>query len=202
MQKRVVVLLLDSFGIGASEDAKDFGDLGANTLGNIAKACFNNLADSNDRKGALKLPNLEGLGLGLSALKAAHELPLGFDSQPKLIGAYAYAKELSSAKDTISGHWEMMGAPVLFEWGYFKDKNNSFPKEILDEIMNKTKIKGYLGNCHASGTEIIKDLGEKHLETLYPIFTLQRIQCFKSLCMKKSLGLIIYTSFVKKCLKF
>lgn len=198
----MVILLLDSFGIGASEDAKDFGDLGANTLGNIAKACFNNLADSNDRSGALKLPYLESLGLGLSALKAANELPLGFQSQPNLIGAYAYAQELSSAKDTISGHWEMMGAPVLFEWGYFKDKTHSFPKEILDEIVRKTKIKGYLGNCHASGTEIIKDLGEKHLETLYPIFTLQQIQCFKSLRMKKGLGWITYTLFVKKRFKF
>ncbi|MGL2532142.1 phosphopentomutase [Helicobacter pylori] len=189
MQKRVVILLLDSFGIGASEDAKDFGDLGANTLGNIAKACFNNLADSNDRNGALKLPYLESLGLGLSALEAANELPLGFELKPNLIGAYTYAQELSSAKDTISGHWEMMGAPVLFEWGYFKDKTHSFPKEILDEIVRKTKIKGYLGNCHASGTEIIKDLGEKHLETLYPIFYTSADSVFQIAAHEEKFGL-------------
>lgn len=130
MQKRVVILLLDSFGIGASEDAKDFGDLGANTLGNIAKACFNNLADSNDRSGALKLPYLESLGLGLSALEAANELPLGFQSQPNLIGAYTYAQELSSAKDTISGHWEMMARPFFLNGGILKTKPIRFLKKF------------------------------------------------------------------------
>lgn len=70
----------------------------------------------------------------------------------------------------IFGYWEMMGVFVFFEWGYFKDKNNFFFKEILDEIACKIKIKGYLGNCYVFGIEIIKDLGEKYLEILYFIF--------------------------------
>lgn len=70
----------------------------------------------------------------------------------------------------IFGYWEMMGAFVFFEWGYFKDKIYLFFKEILDEIMYKIKIKGYLGNCYVLGIEIIKDLGEKYLEILYFIF--------------------------------
>ncbi|WP_104748090.1 phosphopentomutase [Helicobacter cetorum] len=189
MQKRVIILLLDSFGIGASEDAQNFDDLGANTLGNIAKACFNNLANSKERNGTLKLPNLESLGLGLSALKATNELPLGFNPNPNLRGAYAYAQELSSAKDTISGHWEMMGVPVLFEWGYFENQTNSFPQDLLDEIIRKTKIKGYLGNCHASGTEIIKNLGEKHLETLYPIFYTSADSVFQIAAHEEKFGL-------------
>lgn len=71
------------------------------------------------REGALCLPNLEKLGLGLATQQSSGELPVGFDPNPKLIGGYAYAKEISSGKDTPSGHWEIAGVPVLFDWGYF-----------------------------------------------------------------------------------
>ena len=88
----------------------------------------------------------------------------------ELIGAYGYAAELSSGKDTPSGHWEMAGVPVLFDWGYFSDKTNSFPQELLDRIVARAQLPGYLGNCHSSGTVILDELGEEHIRTGKPIF--------------------------------
>ncbi|MCC7200225.1 MAG: phosphopentomutase, partial [Gammaproteobacteria bacterium] len=84
-------------------------------------------------------------------------------------GAWGVARERSTGKDTISGHWEMAGQPVLFEWGYFRHREDSMPGELLDELARRTGVPGFLGNCHASGTQIIEDQGERHLRTLKPI---------------------------------
>ncbi|MEL0630981.1 phosphopentomutase, partial [Psychromonas aquatilis] len=77
--------------------------------------------------------------------------PMGLDESIEPNSAYGHAQEISTGKDTTSGHWEITGAPVLYECGYFKEKQNSFPKALLDHIVERTGISGYLGNCHSSG---------------------------------------------------
>lgn len=125
--KRAFIMVLDSFGIGATEDAERFGDVGADTLGHIAEACAKGEAD-HGRKGPLNLPNLTRLGLAKAHEGSTGFIPAGMDGNAEVIGAYAWAHEMSSGKDTPSGHWEIAGVPVLFEWGYFSDHENSFRK--------------------------------------------------------------------------
>ena len=186
--KRAIVLVMDSFGIGATEDADKFGDKGANTIGHIAKACAEGKANTG-REGVLKLPVLSSLGLAHAAMESAGEFPAGMETDVDIIGAYGHAKELSSGKDTPSGHWEMMGVPVLFEWGYFKDLENSFPQELLDAIMAKADIPGFLGNCHSSGTTILEQLGEEHMQTGKPIFYTSADSVFQIACHEETFGL-------------
>ena len=166
--KRAMVLVLDSFGIGASEDAGKFGDEGANTLLSIARECAAGRCEDG-RSGKLNLPNLQSLGLGAACtLSCGDEVPFATDVRTDG-GAWGFAAELSTAKDTTSGHWEMMGVPVLFDWGYFRDRENSFPTALIDALVEKADLSGVLGNCIASGTDIIKRLGEEHLATGKPI---------------------------------
>lgn len=106
--KRVFIMVLDSFGIGGAEDAKRFGDEGSDTLDHIAQACARGQTDQG-RSGALYLPNLNRLGLGKAAEVSTGKFPKGLDKEAKIIGAYAYASEISSGKDTPSGHWEIAG---------------------------------------------------------------------------------------------
>ncbi|MDN6632832.1 MAG: phosphopentomutase, partial [Enterobacterales bacterium] len=134
--KRTFIMVLDSFGIGASEDAERFGDVGSDTLGHIADACARGEADIG-RKGPLTLPNLSRLGLGKAAEESTGRFPQGLDKNADIIGAYGYASELSSGKDTPSGHWEIAGVPVLFDWGYFSEHENSFPQELLDILVKR-----------------------------------------------------------------
>lgn len=181
-------MMLDSFGIGGAEDAEKFGDLGANTLGNIAERCFHGLAEEN-RTGLLHLPNMEKMGLGLAMQQSCGELPLGFQANPELIGGYAVAKEISSGKDTTSGHWEVAGVPVLFDWGLFPDKQQSFPLALLDAIVKKANLAGYLGNCHSSGTVILDELGEQHIQTGLPIFYTSADSVFQIACHEQHFGL-------------
>lgn len=186
--KRVFIMMLDSFGIGYAEDAEKFGDKGADTLGHIAQRCAEGLADEKERSGKLKLPNLEKLGLGLAARESAGRLPAGFNPNPSLIGGYAFAKEISSGKDTPSGHWEVAGVPVLFDWGYFPQLENSFPQDLLERIVEKAKIPGYLGNCHSSGTVILDKLGEEHMRTGKPIFYTSVDSVFQIACHEETFG--------------
>ncbi|OOF09362.1 MULTISPECIES: phosphopentomutase [Salinivibrio] len=187
--KRAIVLVLDSFGIGATEDAVKFGDQGANTLGHIAQACAKGEADNADRSGPLSLPNLTKLGLGKACEESSGYFPEGLDANAEIIGAYAHAKELSSGKDTPSGHWEIAGVPVLFDWGYFTDQTNSFPQALLDRIVERAKLPGYLGNCHASGTQVLDDLGEEHMKTGKPIFYTSADSVFQIACHEETYGL-------------
>ncbi len=186
--KRVFIIVLDSFGIGASTDSKHFGDQGADTLGNIAAACARGEANIG-RKGLLMLPNLSRLGLIKAAQASTGKSPQGLDSNVVIIGAYAYASEISSGKDTLSGHWEIAGVPVLFEWGYFKDLHHSFPKELLDTLVKRANLPGYLGNCHSSGTVIIDQLGVEHMKTGKPIFYTSADSVFQIACHEKTFGL-------------
>ncbi|MFS2222892.1 phosphopentomutase [Pantoea sp. B65] len=186
--KRVFIMVLDSFGIGASKDADKFGDQGSDTLGHIAEACFNGEADIG-RKGPLQLPNLSALGLGKAAEESTGKFPPGLDKNADIIGAYAYASELSSGKDTPSGHWEIAGVPVLFDWGYFSDKQNSFPQALLDKLVKRANLPGYLGNCHSSGTVVLDQLGEEHMKTGKPIFYTSADSVFQIACHEQTFGL-------------
>ena len=186
--KRVFIMMLDSFGIGYAEDADKFGDKGADTLGHIAQWCAAGKADEKGRAGKLKLPNLEKLGLGLAAQQSSGNLPAGFEANPDLIGGYVFAKEISSGKDTPSGHWEIAGVPVLFDWGYFPKLTDTFPQELLERIVEKAKIPGYLGNCHSSGTVILDELGEEHMRTGKPIFYTSVDSVFQIACHEETFG--------------
>lgn len=180
---RAIILVLDSFGIGASEDADRFGDVGSNTLGNIAR-----VRASSD-KGPLQLPNLAKLGLFHAGMESAGEFPSGVDTDVDIKGAYGYAEELSSGKDTPSGHWEIAGVPVLFDWGYFTGKANTFPKELLDKLIERAELPGVIGNCHASGTTIIAELGDEHVRTGKPIVYTSADSVFQVACHEEAFGL-------------
>jgi phosphopentomutase len=167
---RAIIAVLDSVGIGAADDAAQFGDQGANTLGHIAAACAAGAADrSGLRSGPLKLPNLSELGLGLAAELSAGEVPAGLETPHMPKGLWGCAGELSRGRDTPSGHWEIAGVPVTFEWGYFPRKVPTFPNWLTDKLIYKAGLPGILGNCHASGTVIIEQLGEEHIRTGKPI---------------------------------
>lgn len=187
--KRVFIMMLDSFGIGYTEDAEKFGDKGSNTLGHIAKHCAEGKADDHRRSGTLKLPNMNKLGLGLAAKESCGEYPAGLAEDVPLAGGYCHAKEISSGKDTPSGHWEVAGVPVLFDWGYFPEHQNSFPQELLDKIVKRANLKGYLGNCHSSGTVILDELGEEHMRTGLPIFYTSADSVFQIACHEETYGL-------------
>ncbi|MCL6351688.1 phosphopentomutase [Pectobacterium polaris] len=186
--KRAYIMVLDSFGIGSSADAERFGDVGSDTLGHIAQACAAGTADKG-RSGKLHLPNLSRLGLGKAAEASTGAFPPGLDENADIIGAYAHASEISSGKDTPSGHWEIAGVPVLFDWGYFKDEENSFPQELLDKLVKRANLPGYLGNCHSSGTVILDQLAEEHMKTGKPIFYTSADSVFQIACHEETFGL-------------
>lgn len=188
MKKRVFILVLDSFGIGHAPDAEKFGDVGANTLGHIAKWCAEH-RKKDGKPHLLTLPHLSQLGLGVAAQEASGEFPIGLDEKAPLIGSYGYASELSSGKDTPSGHWEIAGVPVLFDWGYFSEHKNSFPPELLENIVKKANLSGYLGNCHSSGTVILDELGEEHMKTGKPIFYTSADSVFQIAAHEETYGL-------------
>jgi len=147
MQKafsRVIVIVLDSAGVGALPDAEKYGDAGASTLGNIARAV-----------GGLKLPNLESFGLGnIGPIQ-------GVDPVAEPRACFGKMAEKSPGKDTTTGHWELMGLPLDRPFPVFPD---GFGPEIVNPFSVKTG-RGVLGNKTASGTQIIEELGPEHLET-------------------------------------
>ncbi|KPU82983.1 phosphopentomutase [Psychromonas sp. PRT-SC03] len=196
--KRTVILLLDSFGVGATDDADKFvgsladgttfNDIGANTLAHIAECCAKGEANKG-RNGPLHLPNMNKLGIGQACFESSGIFPAGLDANVIPKAAFGHAKELSTAKDTSSGHWEITGVPVLFDWGYFTKKENSFPQSLLDELVKRADLPGYLGNCHSSGTVILDELGEEHLKTGKPIFYTSADSVFQIACHEESFGL-------------
>ena len=167
---RAFILVMDSFGIGGAPDAQAFGDVGADTFGHIAKFCAAGEADvKNGRQGPLVLPSLSRLGLLEAARGASGQQPPGIQAATTLTAAYGHACEVSRGKDTPSGHWEIAGLPTEFDWGYFSHDTPSFPAPQIEELIRQGDLPGILGNCHASGTEVIKQLGEQHLATGKPI---------------------------------
>lgn len=163
---RAFLIVMDSVGCGGAPDAADFGDAGSNTLAHIAAECAAGRADIG-RSGPLHLPNLDALGLGAAIRLASGDPTPGLDAVPA--GRWGAATEISRGKDTPSGHWELAGVPVPWEWHYFPDTQPAFPPELVAEVCRFAGVGGILGNCHASGTEIIDRLGAEHVRTGWPI---------------------------------
>jgi phosphopentomutase len=167
---RAIIIVLDSVGIGAAPDAAQYGDEGADTLGHIADACARGEADRvGVRAGALRLPHMVRLGLGQAAALSTGRIPPGLGAEPSGEGSFGCAAEKSKGKDTPSGHWEIAGLPVPFEWGYFPRTSPCFPAELVRALCDQADLPGILGDCHASGTTIIEEFGEEHLRTSKPI---------------------------------
>jgi phosphopentomutase len=167
---RAFLLVLDSFGVGGAPDAEQYGDLGSNTLGHIAEFCAAGAADrAGLRSGPLMLPNMSALGLLDIAALASGETPAGMEPPERIYGIHGCASEVSKGKDTPSGHWEIAGTPVHFDWGYFPTEGDAFSPELVEAICEHGKVPGILGNCHASGTDIIARFGVEHIRTGKPI---------------------------------
>lgn len=181
--KRVIILLLDSFGIGSSADAEQYGDQGANTFGHIVQYCEQQRA-----AGPLQIPHLTRLGLWQAAALSTGNT-IVTQATNRLTGAYGYAVEQSLGKDTPSGHWEMMGVPVKVAWGYFPPEYPSFPQKLLTELIKRAKLPGVLGNKHASGTQIIADLGLEHMHTGKPIVYTSADSVFQIAAHEQTFGL-------------
>ena len=147
--KRVILIVMDRLGVGELPDANLYGEVGSHTLDNTYKAC-----------GGLKIDNLEKLGFGnIEGVKYLNKVN---DN----IGAYGKLAERSKGKDTVTGHWEIGGVILDTPLNTYP---NGFSEEIIEEFLKRTNKKGVLGNCVASGTEIIERLGDEHVKTGYPI---------------------------------
>ena len=167
---RALLVVLDSVGIGGAPDAAAYGDDGADTLGHIAEACARGAGDrAGLRAGPLALPNLARLGLGLACAAATGRVPPGLAIAGEPEGAYGAGTETSRGKDTPSGHWEIVGLPVAFDWGYFPDTRPAFPPELVAALVAEAGLPGILGDCHAPGTAIVDRLGPESVRTGRPI---------------------------------
>ena len=174
---RAFLFVLDSVGIGNAPDAGDYvnihegepvPDTGSNTFAHIAALCAAGELDG-ERSGFLAVPNLERLGLGYAAFRATGTWPEGLYFNGALEGAYCHLAEVSRGKDTPSGHWEIAGVPVLFDWHTFPREVPAFPDWLTDAMIERGRLPGVLGNEHASGTEVIARLGDEHVRTGAPI---------------------------------
>ncbi|SDF76868.1 phosphopentomutase [Celeribacter baekdonensis] len=168
---RAFLIVMDSVGLGGAPDADAFfnGDLpdeGANTIAHIAAACAAGRAEEG-RSGLLHIPHLDALGLGAAMGHATSDPAPGLTALPE--GLYGVAAEVSPGKDTPSGHWELAGVPVPWDWHYFPPTLPSFPQDLMDQVAELCGAGGTLANCHASGTEVIKEWGAQHIETGWPI---------------------------------
>lgn len=179
---RAIILVADSFGIGFTPDAESFGDTGANTYAHIAR---HYLAQKGEK---LSLPNLNAMGLSAAGSAVSTET-LEVTTTSPVSGGYGAAAELSRGKDTPSGHWEIAGVPVMFDWGYYPRTPDCFPQNFLDTLMQRTGVAGVLGCIHASGTDIIRDLGEEHVRTGKPICYTSADSVFQVAAHEESFGL-------------
>ncbi len=186
---RAIILVLDSLGVGATPDANTFGDVGANTLGHIAKWCAEGNCCNDRTTGRLRVPTLSKLGLGKANELGSGIFPKGFETSEPIIGLYAACAEVSTGKDTPSGHWEITGVPVRFDWGYFPLKDDCFPEELLTALKTRAGLGGTLGNCHGSGTEILDRLGREHIETGFPICYTSADSVFQIAAHEETFGL-------------
>ncbi len=168
---RAFLVVLDSVGCGGAPDADAFfndgrPDTGANTLAHIAQACAAGQAEE-ERTGPLNLPNLDRLGLGAAARLASGAETPGLEARAE--GAWGAATEISPGKDTPSGHWELAGVPVPWDWHTFPNTHPAFPDTLVDEVCQRAGTSGILGNRHSSGTVILDEEGARHIETGWPI---------------------------------
>jgi len=187
---RAFIIVLDSLGVGGAPDAERYGDAGSDTLGHIAKRCADGDADrSGVRHGALYVPHLNSLGIGECCRAATGIIPPGLDSTAWREGYAGAAAELSTGKDSQSGHWEIAGSPVEFEWGYFPRTKPCFPQSLIDELCERGGFDGVLGNRHASGTQIITELGDEHVRTGWPICYTSADSVFQVAAHERHFGL-------------
>lgn len=178
MTGRVCILLMDSLGIGASLDAHRYGDEGANTFVHIE-----------EQEGPLHLPNLKKRGFYHAALASSGLNFIDLATLPEPEGYYGYAVEQSLGKDTPSGHWELAGVPVTFEWGYFPNTPACFPKPLIESLIKQGGLPGVLGEKHASGTTILEELGEAHLHSGKPIVYTSADSVFQIAAHEETFGL-------------
>ena len=188
---RAFLVVMDSVGIGGAPDAHtffngDMPDTGANTLGHIAQACAAGQAEEG-RSGAIALPHLSRLGLG-PALRAASGMEIAAFDVP-LVGTWGAATEVSRGKDTPSGHWELAGLPVPWEWKYFERIEGSFDADLIAAVAKAAGTDGILGNCHAPGTAIIEALGAEHMRTGMPICYTSADSVFQIAAHEETFGL-------------
>ena len=154
MTKRAIIMIIDACGIGSMPDWADYDEIApANTLASVCKWSYQN-------RGSIALSNLRDLGV-------ANITPLiGLTPHSKPIASYGKMAELNQAKDTITGHWEMMGVKAKNLFPYYPD---GFPSSVIDEFKKQTGVEGIYGNKAASGTEIINEYGDEHTKTGFPI---------------------------------
>lgn len=158
---RAIWLVLDSLGVGGAPDAEAYGDAGADTLGHIAATCVQTV------RGPLQLPHLSRLGL-----MHAHALANGLQAPAQLPAPQALwgcMQERACGKDTPSGHWESAGVTLETPFGVFAAPQDSFPPSLLHDLVVQGNLPGVLGNCHASGTDILVRLGMQHIASGMPI---------------------------------
>ncbi|MGL6209688.1 MAG: phosphopentomutase [Paracoccaceae bacterium] len=172
---RAFLVVMDSVGCGGAPDAADFGDAGSNTLAHIAAA------------GPLALPNLASLGLGQAVELASGAQMPGMAAGTS--GRWGAATEVSRGKDTPSGHWELAGVPVPWDWAYFPHEVPAFPETLTAQVCALAGVGGILGNCHASGVTIIDALGEEHLRTGWPICYTSADSVFQIAAHEEAFGL-------------
>lgn len=183
---RAFLVVMDSVGCGGAPDAAAFGDEGANTLGHIARECAAGRAETG-RSGPLKMPNLDALGLGAATRLASGAETPGLDAQPH--GRWGAAQEVSRGKDTPSGHWELAGVPVPWDWTYFPDTVPAFPPDLTALVCKLAGTEGILGNCHASGVPIIEKHCAEHLRTGWPICYTSADSVFQIAAHEEAFGL-------------
>lgn len=189
---RAFLIVLDSVGIGGAPDAHAFfnqgqPDTGANTVGHIAQACAEGRAQEG-RTGPIRLPTLEALGLGHAARIATGALPDGLGAATPT-GRWAAATEVSRGKDTPSGHWELAGVPVPWDWTYFPKTDPAFDEELVARVCTLAGTQGILGNCHAAGLAIMDELGAEHLRTGWPICYTSADSVFQIAAHEEAFGL-------------
>ncbi len=204
--KKAIIVVIDSFGIGALPDAKIYNDSGANTIKHI---CENT---------KVNWINLKKLGLGNASFLINEELK-GCEKVDNPIASYGIMAEKSPGKDTTTGHWEMAGIILERPFTVFPQTYPSFPKVLIDELCKRTQIKGILGNKAASGTKIIQELGAEHDKTGFPICYTSADSVFqiaanttviplkklydicevaRELCDKYNIGRVIARPFIKE----
>ena len=167
---RALLIVLDSVGIGGAPDADQYGDSGADTLGHVAEACVRGGGDREGlRHGPLALPHLARLGIGFACHLATGRVPAGLAPKGAPEAAWGVGRETSRGKDTPSGHWEIAGLPVDFDWGVFPDRHPAFPPELVSRLVREAGLPGILGDRHASGPAVIAELGAEHVRTGRPI---------------------------------
>jgi phosphopentomutase len=186
---RAFLVVLDSVGIGSAPDAADYDDAGADTIGHIAEVCARGDGDNAERSGPLALTNMVRLGLGEACRLAGGAVPPGLERGTQPSGLFGSAQEISKGKDTPSGHWELAGVPVSFAWGYFPRAVPCFPRGLIAALAERAGLPGILGNCHASGTEIIAQLGREHMLTSRPICYTSADSVFQIAAHEQTFGL-------------